>query len=77
MLDDESKQFVVIIIYISTQKGMFRYTRLLFGIVYSAHGIFQCFTSMLHDIPSIVVYIGDILSTGTSEEAFRNTTSFS
>ena len=69
MLDDESKQYVVI----STQKGLFRYTRLPFGIL-SAPGIFQrIMESILHDIPNVVVYIDDILITGASEEEHLDT----
>ena len=69
VLDDESKQYVVI----STQKGLFRYTRLPFGIS-SAPGIFQrVMESMLHDIPNVVVYIDDILITGASEEEHLET----
>ena len=44
LLDDESKQYVVI----NTHKGLFRYTRLPFGIS-SAPGIFQrVMESLLH-----------------------------
>ena len=63
-LEENSKQFVVI----KTHKGLFRYTRLPFGIS-SAPGIFQrTMESLLQDIPSVVVYIDDILIRGASEE---------
>ena len=69
VLDEESKQYVVI----STQKGLFQYTRLPFG-KSLAPGIFQrVMESILHDIPNVVVYIDDILITGASEEEHLET----
>ena len=63
-LEENSKQFVVI----KTHKGLFRYTRLPFGISF-APGIFQrTMESLLQNIPSVVVYIDDILIRGASEE---------
>ena len=53
---------------INTHRGLFRYTRLPFGIS-SAPGIFQrVMECLLHDIPNVVVYIDDILVTGPTEE---------
>ena len=53
---------------INTQKGLFRYNRLPFG-VHSAPAIFQrAKEGLLRDIPSTVVYIDDILITGEMEE---------
>ena len=64
LLDDEAKQFVVI----NTQRRLFRYNRLPFG-VSSAPGIFQrAMENLLKGIPNVIVYIDDILVTGTSEE---------
>ena len=64
LLDDESKQYVVI----NTHKGLFRYTRLPYGIS-SAPGIFQrVMESVLQGIPKVVVYLDDILITGETEE---------
>ena len=64
-LDESSKQYVVI----NTQKGLFRYTRLPFG-VSSAPGIFQrVIDSLIQDIPGVVAYLDDILITGPSDEA--------
>ena len=64
-LADESKQYVVI----NTHKGLFRYTRLPFG-VSSAPGIFQrVMENVLQGIPNVVVYLDDILlsSANTSD----------
>ena len=56
-LADESKQYVVI----NTHKGLFRYTRLPFG-VSSAPGIFQrVMENVLQGIPNVVIYLDDIL----------------
>ncbi len=62
-LDEESKNYVVI----NTHKGLFRYNRLPFGIS-SAPGIFQrTMESVLRSIPSVVVYMDDILVTGRTD----------
>ncbi len=63
-LTEESKELVVI----NTRKGLFRYTRLPYG-VSSAPGIFQRFIeSVLQGIPKVTVYIDDILVTGSTED---------
>ena len=63
-LDEESKELTVI----NTHKGLFRYTRLPFG-VSSAPGIFQRnMETLLLGIPSVVVYIDDILITGHTNQ---------
>ncbi len=62
LLDEESRKYVVI----NTSKGLFRYTRLPFGIS-SAPGIFQrVIESVLRGIPGVAVYLDDILITGNS-----------
>ena len=54
---------------INTHRGLFRYTRLPFGIAL-APGIFQLvIESLLQGIRGVVVYLGDILITGKSDEA--------
>ena len=64
LLDEEAKKFVVI----NTQRGLFQYNRLPFG-VSSAPGIFQrAMENLLQGIPNVIVYIDDILVTGASEE---------
>ena len=53
---------------INTHRGLFRYTRLPFGIS-SAPGIFQrVIESLLKGIDGVVAYMDDILITGNSEE---------
>ena len=55
------------------QKGLFRYTRLPFGIS-STPGIFQrVMEGILHVIPNVVVFIDDILIMGVSEEEHLET----
>ena len=68
-LEQDSKKYVVI----NTHRGLFRYTRLPFGIS-SAPGIFQrVIESILQGIDGVVVYLDDILITGASKEAHLKT----
>ena len=63
-LDDQLKQYAVI----NTPKGLFRYTRLPYGIS-SAPGIFQrVMDTILNGIPGVVVYLDDILVTGATAQ---------
>ena len=63
-LDEESQKFVVI----NTSKGLFRYNQLSFGIS-SAPGIFQrIIENLLQGILNVVIYLDDILITGSSVE---------
>ena len=62
-LDEELKKLAVI----NTHRGLFKYNRLPFGLS-SALGIFQhAMESLLRDIPSVAVYLGDILITGATD----------
>ena len=63
-IEEDSKDLLTI----NTHRGLFRYNRLPFG-VSSAPGIFQrAMESLLYDIPSVVVYLDDILVTGKTDE---------
>ncbi len=62
-LDFPSKKYLVI----NTHRGLFRYTRLPFGVI-SAPGLFQkAMEQLLRVIPGVAVYIDDILITGPTE----------
>ena len=63
LLNEKSQELTTI----NTHKGLFRYHRLPFGIA-SAPGIFQrLMEGLLRDLPGVVVYLDDILITGTSQ----------
>ena len=65
LLDEDSCKYVTI----NTQRGIFRYTCLPFG-VSSAPTLFQrTMDSILESIPNILCYIDDILITGATQEA--------
>ena len=65
-LTEDSKKYVVI----NTSKGLFRYTRLPFGIS-SAPTIFQReIEHLFQGIPGVMVYIDDILVTGKDEASY-------
>ena len=64
MLDEESKKYTVI----NTQRGLFEYNRLCFGIS-AAPGIFQrTMEGLLRDLPGVVCYLDDILIAGSSSD---------
>ena len=63
-MDKASQEYVTI----NTHRGLYRYTRLPFGIS-SAPAIFQCtMETLLRDLPMVVVYIDDILVAGTLQK---------
>ena len=68
-LDEESKEYLTI----STHRGLFKPTRLQFG-VHSAAGIFQrCMEQRLCHIPFTIVRVDDILVSGRNDkEHLRN-----
>ena len=69
--DKESRKLVVV----NTHKGLYRYTRLPYG-VSSAPGIFQrLMETVLQGIPNVIVYIDDILITGATEDEHLKTLS--
>ena len=62
-LNEESMSYAVI----NTHKGLYRYTRLPFGIA-SAPAVFQKFMdTMLQGIPHVICFIDDILVTGKDD----------
>ena len=64
-LEESSKNYVVI----NTQKRLFRYASLPYGVA-SAPGIFQrTMKNLLQGMNQVVVYINDILITGANKEA--------
>ena len=71
LLDEESSKLVTV----STQRGLYRYTRLPFGIA-SAPAMFQkTMDTILQGIPNVICYIDDILVTGPDDDAhLRNLT---
>ena len=68
-LDEESKLLVTV----NTQKGLYRYNRVLFGVA-STPSIFQrTMDNVLQGLPGVCVYLDDILVTGeTDDEQLRN-----
>ena len=64
LLDESSKLLVTI----DTHLGLFRYTRLPFGVA-SAPALFQrTMDALLQGLPHVICYIDDILITGTTQE---------
>ena len=63
-LDDHSRELVTV----NTHKGLYRYTRLPFGVA-SAPAIFQkTMDTVLQDLPKVICYLDNILVTGSTEE---------
>ena len=65
ILDDDSEKYLTI----NTHRGLYRYTRLPFGVA-SAPAIFQkMMDTVLQGIPNVICYIDDILVTGADDAA--------
>ena len=65
LLDEESRKFVTV----NTHRGLYRYTRLPFGVA-SAPAMFQkLMDTILQGIPNVICYIDDILVTGADDAA--------
>ena len=63
-LDEDSREYVTI----NTHRGLYRYTRLPFGME-SAPAIFQkAMDSVLQGLQHVICYLDDILVTGTTDE---------
>ena len=63
-LDESSQEYVTI----NTHCGLYRYTRLPFGVA-SAPAIFQCtMETLLKGLPMVVAYLDDILVAGKTEQ---------
>ena len=70
-LDEESRKYVTI----NTHRGLYRYTRLPFGIA-SAPAVFQkTMDTILQGIPNVICDTDDILVTGVDDEAQLRTLS--
>ena len=67
-LDKQSRELVTV----NTYKGLYRYTRLPFGVA-SAPAIFQkTMDTVLQGLPKVICYLDDILVTGSTEEHLSN-----
>ena len=64
VLEEDSRKYVVI----NTHKGLYRYTRLPFGIA-PAPALFQrTMDTILQGIPNVLCYLDDILITGSTQK---------
>ena len=63
ILDEESREYVTI----NTHKGLFRYTRLLFGVSVAPSVFHRTLESLLAGIPNVCIFLDDILVTGKTE----------
>ena len=63
ILDEESHEYVTI----NTHKGLFRYTRLPFGVSVAPSVFQRTLESLLAGIPNVCIFLDDILVTGKTE----------
>lgn len=69
IVEEESREFLTI----TTQKGLFRYCRLPFGITSAPAHFQRAMDQILRGLPGVQCYLDDILCTGaTDEEHLRN-----
>ena len=64
LLDQGSRMLATI----NTHKGLYKYNRLPFGVSSAASIFHRVIERILQGIPNVIVYIDDILLTGSSEE---------
>ena len=64
-LDGTSQKYLVI----NTHRGLFRYTRLPFGVSLAPGNFQRVMEDLLRDIPGVVVYLDDILISSPTKDA--------
>ena len=68
-LDEQAKKLCVI----NTPLGLFRYSRMCFGVASSPAQFQRCMDTMTSDLPGVAAYLDDLIVTGkTNEEHWNN-----